>query len=111
MVYNKTSNGSVFKCDSYQSIHLEFNNININFSNEIKYHQFADYVHDINIEQTEKENENSPYHRKIMIPIGSGACNFIMHGGELEDLKRLCIQRLNDNILSFTKLEIDFSLN
>nr|WP_320120737.1 DUF6686 family protein [uncultured Marinifilum sp.] len=92
-------------------MHLEFNNININFSNESKYHQFADYVHALNGEEIEKENVNAPYYRKILIQIGGGACNFILHKGELEDLKRLCIRRLNKKSRNFTKLEIDFSLN
>ncbi|WP_321281794.1 DUF6686 family protein [Marinifilum fragile] len=111
MIYNRTSNGCLFKCDSCQSIHMEFNNMNINFSSKDKYYQFAEYLHDINIAAAVKQNAHSPYQRKIVIPIGSGSCNFMLHPGELEDLKRLCLLRLDTNILNMSKLEIDFSLN
>lgn len=90
---------------------MEFNNMNINFSSKDKYYQFAEYLHDINIAAAVKQNAHSPYQRKIVIPIGSGGCNFMLHPGELEDLKRLCLLRLDTNIINISKLEIDFSLN
>ncbi|WP_421919306.1 DUF6686 family protein [Marinifilum sp.] len=111
MIYNRTSNGCLFKCDSCQSIHLEFNNININFSSIDSYYKFAEYLRDINIDATLKQNVHSPYQRKIVIPIGGGGCNFMLHPGELEDLKRLCLWNLEKNTLNISKLEIDFSLN
>lgn len=111
MIYNRTSNGSLFKCDSCQSIHLEFNNMNINFSNEEKYYQFAEYIHELDGAEVVRLNRNSPYQRKIVIPIGGGGCNFILHQGELEDLKRLCIRSLRRGVVNISKLEIDFSLN
>ncbi|GAB7089565.1 hypothetical protein JCM15579A_36690 [Marinifilum fragile] len=90
---------------------MEFNNININFPSKDKYYQFAEYLQDINIASVVKQNAHSPYQRKIVIPIGSGSCNFMLHSGELEDLKRLCLLQLDTNIINMSKLEIDFSLN
>ncbi|MPQ46999.1 hypothetical protein GCQ56_08215 [Marinifilum sp. N1E240] len=111
MIYNRTSNGSLFRCDSCQSIHMEFNNMNINFTTEEKYLQFADYIHEISIDAALQQNAHSPYQRKIVIPIGGGGCNFMLHPGELEDLKRLCISNLNKSIVSLGELKIDYSLN
>ncbi|PKQ63765.1 hypothetical protein BZG02_06975 [Labilibaculum filiforme] len=111
MIYNRISNGSLFRCDSCKLIHLEFNNININFPSEEKYQQFAEYIHELDIEKVVQKNAHSPYHRKIIIPINGGACNYILHAGELSDLKRLCIRQLNNQFPSDAKLEIDFSLN
>lgn len=110
-IYNKTSNGSVFKCATCSSIHLEFNNLNINFSTEEKYQQFVEYIHEIDVDSAERTNASLPYQRKIAIPIGGGGCNFVLHSGELEDLKRLCISRLGTGIVNLSALEIDFSLN
>ena len=90
---------------------MEFNNININFSTTEKYHEFADYIHNIDPKDWLEYNQNSPYLRKIVIPIGNGGCNFMLHPGELEDLKRLCIKDLKRSIVTVTQLNIDYSLN
>ena len=111
MVYNRTSNGSLFRCEKCQSIHLEFNNLNINFSNPNNYHEFAKYLHQINADEWVRINKDSPYHRKIVIPLGNGNANFMLHAGELEDLKRLCIKSLTQNLIHISQLNIDYSLN
>jgi hypothetical protein len=85
--------------------------MNINFSTRDKYYQFAEYLHSIDINEALRQNAHSPYQRKIVIPIGGGGCNFMLHPGELEDLKRLCLLHLDKSILNVSKLEIDFSLN
>lgn len=90
---------------------MEFNNMNINFSTKEKYYRFTEYLHNINIDFVLTQNIHSPYNRKIIIPIGNGNCNFMLHPGELEDLKRLCLLNLDKNIINLSKLEIDFSLN
>lgn len=111
MIYNRTSNGSLFKCDDCNSIHLEFNNLNINFSNSTKYEEFARFLHQLNADEWVEINKNTPYQRKIMIPLGTGNLNFILHAGELEDLKRLCIKNLEPDIIQFKELLIDYCLN
>jgi len=111
MLYNRTSNGSIFQCDSCSMIHLEFNNLNINFSTKEKYQEFAAYVHEINVSNSLHRNQHLPYERKIVIPIGGGGCNFVLHPGELEDLRRLCIRTLAQNIVRIPELNIDYSLN
>jgi hypothetical protein len=85
--------------------------MNINFSTKDSYQRFADYIHSINIEAVVKQNVHTPYQRKIVIPIGGGGCNFILHPGELEDLKRLCISNLNKSVVAFGELNLDYSLN
>ncbi|WP_372750969.1 DUF6686 family protein [Labilibaculum sp.] len=111
MIYNRTSNGTLFKCDSCNAIHLEFNNLNINFSNASKYHEYATFLHQLNADEWISVNKDTPYQRKIMIPLGKGNINFMLHAGELEDLKRLCIRRLGSNQIRLQELKIDYSLN
>lgn len=111
MIYNKTSEGSIFKCEECKSIHIEFHNLNINFSSEEKYTEFAKHIHNIDGEKWASLNTSTPYKRKIMIPIGTGNCNFILHPGELENLKNLCQLNLFDSKFHFTKELLEYCLN
>lgn len=111
MIYNKTSKGSIFNCEECKSIHIEFNNLNINFSSKEKYLFFAEHIHSIDGFKWADLNKDTSYTRKIMIPIGNGNCNFMLHPWELEDLKKLCTLNLFEPKFEFSTELLDYSLN
>jgi hypothetical protein len=85
--------------------------LNINFSSSLKYEEFAEFLHQLDADEWISVNKDTPYQRKIMIPLGKGNINFMLHAGELEDLKRLCIRHLEADLIPFKELRIDYSLN
>ncbi len=111
MIYHKTSAGTLFRCDTCKLIHLEFNNLNINFKDKESYYEFVDYINKIDGRKIESQNSNSPYSRKIFIPIGSGGCNFLLNSRELEELRYLCIRDLERPTIRLSKLAIECGLN
>ncbi len=111
MIYHKTSTGTLFRCDSCKQIHLEFNNLNINFRDKTSYYEFVDYIHKIDGQKIEDQNNDLPYTRKIFIPIGAGGCNFLLNTKELEELKHLCIRNLERLTVRLSKLAIECGLN
>ncbi len=111
MIYNKTDVGKVFQCTSCNRIHLEFNNLNINFKDKENYYEFVDFIHQLDGAKIEEQNNGSPYSRKIFIPIGSGGCNFLLNSYELENLKQLCIRILEPPTVRLSKLVMEYGLN
>lgn len=85
---NQTENGQIFKCSTCNKIHVEFNNLNFNFSEE-EYEYFADYVMKLNGEEWEYKNRNSTYKRKIIVRIGHKNLNILLNNSELQELKNL----------------------
>lgn len=87
-IINQTKHGKVFKCKSCQKIHVEFNNLNFNFTKEEFYH-FSKYFSQINGEYWEKVNTDSTYRRKILVPLDHKNFNLLLNKEELEELKIL----------------------
>ncbi len=88
-----TTNGQVFKCDSCKAIHIEYKNINLNFS-EKQFKRFADFLNTLDGESMEDSQINSPYHRKIAIATSHKAVNVLLNKEELEEFK-LLLSRFN----------------
>lgn len=87
-VSNKTENGKVFKCSNCEAIHIEYKNLNFNFSEE-QYKHFADCILELDGIEWEHKNRNSHYRRKIIIPIGHKNVNVLLNNVELQELKQL----------------------
>ncbi len=85
---NLTKNGQVFKCSKCNRIHIEFKNLNFNFS-EKQFAHFASYLSEINPDEREKDNAHLIYKRKIIIPIGNKQVNIMLNKAELIELKQL----------------------
>lgn len=87
-IIKRTKNGLLFYCNSCNLIHLEFKNLNFNFS-EKQMDQFTDYIQKLNAKEWEELNKNSPFKRKIVVPISHDSFNFLLNGKELLELQKL----------------------
>ena len=85
---NKTQNGQVFKCDKCNLIHIEYKNLNFNFSVE-QFDHFAEYLTKIDGKFWENKNKTSQFKRKIIIPIGHQSFRVLLSKEELDELKQL----------------------
>lgn len=98
-VSNKTENGKVFKCSKCDAIHIEYKNLNFNFS-EKQYKHFAEYIMKLDGKEWEHKNRNTQYRRKIIIPIGHKSVNILLNNAELQELKQLfSAKKRNNNIV------------
>lgn len=88
IIINKTESGQVFKCSKCNAIHIEYKNLNFNFS-EKQYKHFADSILDLDGNKWERKNRNAHYRRKIIIPIGHKNVNILLNNAELQELKQL----------------------
>jgi hypothetical protein len=84
----KTVNGKVFKCDKCTAIHLEFKNLNFNFS-EKQFLYFVKTIQELDGNEWEERNKHSVYSRKIMIPIGHKNFTILLNNQELNELNDL----------------------
>lgn len=87
-IINKTSCGIVFRCSCCQKIHVEFNNINFNFTQE-QYREFIKYLRELDGEYWEKKNRNSIFRRKIRIPLDKSTLCLMLNSDELLALRQL----------------------
>ena len=83
---SQTANGLIFKCQQCNKIHLEFLNINFNFSQN-QFEDFAKYIQNINGLDWEQKNQYSNYRRKIVIPIGTTNFNFLLNTYKILQVK------------------------
>ena len=88
IIVGQTVHGRVFKCFKCNLIHVEFKNLNFNFTDE-QYKHFTDYIKSLDGAKWEYTNRNSSYTRKIMVPIGYQNINMMFHADELQELKSL----------------------
>ena len=96
---SRTENGKIFRCAKCDAIHIEYKNLNFNFS-EKQYKHFADYILELDGEEWEHRNRNSHYRRKIIIPIGHKNINILLNSTELQELKQLFSVKKRNNIVS-----------
>lgn len=103
-IFNETENGKVFKCSKCNAIHIEFNNLNFNFS-EKQYKHFVDYILKLDADEWEYKNRNSHYRRKILIPIGHSNVNVLLNKKELQELKYLFSNvEQNKSVMEYRKI-------
>ena len=87
-IINQTENGKIFRCESCNKIHIEYKNLNFNFK-EKEYLDFAKYFQKLDGQYWEYLNRESPYQRKIQVPIGHKNLNILLSNTELQELKSL----------------------
>jgi len=87
-IINQTNNGKVFLCDTCNAIHIEYKNLNFNFTSE-QFKNFVNYMSRLNWAEREPKNRDSYYDRKILIPMGHDSFNVMLNNSELEEIKNL----------------------
>lgn len=87
-IINVTDFGIVFKCSCCQKIHIEFNNINFNFTEE-QYRNFSEYLNNLDGEYWEEKNRFSVFKRKIRIPLDKSSFCLMLNKEELVGLRQL----------------------
>ena len=107
---NQTENGKIFRCPGCNKIHIEYKNLNFNFSDK-EYIHFSNYFKKLDGQYWEKMNLNMPYRRKIIVPIGHENVNILLNNTELQELKRLLSKPISRKQEMMTHLKFDFSNN
>lgn len=87
-IINKTQHGIVFKCPCCDKIHIEFNNINLNFT-EKQHREFSEYINNLDGAYWEKTNQYSVFRRKIRIPMDASHVCLMKNNDELAALRQL----------------------
>lgn len=88
IIIKQTKNGKVFKCSKCNLLHVEFKNLNFNFT-PAQYKQFAVYIQNLDGAECEDMNRDSSYLRKIMIHIGHQNFNIMFKVDELTEFNSL----------------------
>ncbi|MCL3779781.1 hypothetical protein EMN47_05185 [Prolixibacteraceae bacterium JC049] len=88
-----------FYCNSCNKVHLEFNNLGIDFVDEDELVEFSNYLKAIDSEYYYHLNEYSEYHRKIIIPINKKGLKILLNKEEINIL----IGAINDFVNSSTQ--------
>ena len=88
IIIRQTDHGKVFKCSKCNLMHVEFKNLNFNFTTA-QYDHFASYIENLDGSEWEGLNKDSNYSRKIMIPIGHQNFNIILNVDELDEFNNL----------------------
>lgn len=111
---NETKNGKIFRCSTCNKIHIEFKNINFNFSDE-EYGYFTEYLLELDGEEWEYKNRGSNYKRKIILQINHRNVKIRLNSYELQELKQLFNitekKITKDFELSFSDIKITQFLN
>jgi hypothetical protein len=107
---NQTENGKIFRCPGCNKIHIEYKNLNFNFSDK-EYKHFANYFKELDGQYWEKTNINMPYLRKIIVPIGHKNVNILLNNTELQELKNLFSKPIVKKHEIITHFKYDFSNN
>lgn len=90
--------GQLFRCDSCNKIHLEFNNIGIDFYNIEILNDFKNYLGSIDASGFEFKNRKNHYRRKILIPFPNTTIKMLMTSGEIDELKKLIDSFVSENL-------------
>lgn len=101
-IMSKTKNGQVYICNKCSKIHIEFGNLNFNFSQK-EFDDFADYILTLDGNYWKEENKDTPFARKIFIPIGHKNFNVLLSSKELEEMKSLFKFWIRNNKLNKIK--------
>ena len=88
-IISQTVNGRVFTCPFCNMIHVEYKNLNFNFEDKTECEHFAKYFLRLDGEHWEKQNAESCFSRKIIVPIGHKNFHMILNNEELLELKEL----------------------
>ena len=92
-IISKTQNGQVFRCNKCNLIHIEYKNLNLNFT-EKQYDEFVKYINGLDGKKWEAINQNSQFKRKIIIPTGNHSFRVLFTNQELKEFKQLISTKL-----------------
>lgn len=113
-VISRTLNGKIFHCHTCNKIHIEYKNLNFNFS-EDEFIFFKDYFLKLDPEKWEKINRDTCYCRKVMIPIGHKNFTAMFHAAEIYELKELFKKTRNryneDDLIKLKEIESGLNFN
>jgi hypothetical protein len=87
-IINRTTNGTVFRCNKCEKLHIEFNNLNFNFTSS-EYEYFVDFFRRLDEDFWESINTRSVYKRKIIVPIQHRNFMILMNSREVKEMKVL----------------------
>lgn len=93
-----TRNGKVFRCNSCNKFHIEFNNLCFHFNDE-EHQYFADYIESLDGKSWEESFSDSVFHREIMVSINYKNVSMLLTNEELSELETLLC-------LMFTKRKV-----
>lgn len=85
VIINETPQGIIFKCDTCHKYHIEYKNINFNFTQK-QLDEFIHYLSIFDFDNNFEVNKQSPYHRKIMLSVRDVSCNLLFHKREIKEL-------------------------
>ena len=102
----QSANGQIFLCKHCSRIHLEFNGIGIDFANIDNLQNFYHGLAKLNGSFYEQKNGISKYRRKIIIPFPHGSGKFLHSNGELNELKALLKNYIEQEQMPLSSSEI-----
>ena len=107
----QSANGQIFLCDKCDKIHVEFNGIGIDFTNQFHLQAFYRYLKSIDGEYYEKKNRNKTYRRKIIIPLPDSKGKLLFTNGELIEFRQLIFNFLGkaDRFKQTLQISKDYS--
>lgn len=111
MILHSSANGQIFVCNQCKKIHLEFGNFSYDFTSETKLNDFLSYLEQLNGLHYEGLNKSSAYRRKVMVPIPDTSLKMLFTSGELDEIRNLIRDFINRNkkeLISITRIEVDF---
>ncbi len=92
-IINRTQNGQVFRCSKCKAIHIEYKNLNFNFTDR-QFSEFVEYINSLDGKKWEETNQNSQFKRKIIIPTGNQIFRVLLSNEELKEFKQLIPAKL-----------------
>ena len=92
-IINRTQNGQVFRCGKCKAIHIEYKNLNFNFTDR-QFSEFAGYINSLDGEKWEEINQNSQFKRRIIIPTGNQIFRVLFTNKELKEFRQLISTKL-----------------
>lgn len=115
IVNHRTENGRIFRCSSCNKIHIEFNNLNLNFTDE-EFQHFSQYILSIDGIEWTHRNRNLKYNRKIVLQLfNNSSANILLNIAELEEFKSLILNKSitgnSINLINTIDLETPAILN
>ncbi|MGQ1889748.1 DUF6686 family protein [Thermophagus sp. OGC60D27] len=110
-IINKTTNGTIFRCNQCNNIHIEYNNLSFSFSPS-QFNFFVDFFKNIKANHWEKMNAASPYSRKIIIPVHHRNITLLMNAQEVKEMRVLLgIEKIDLERCPFPKIALETCIN
>lgn len=93
----ETLNGKIFICENCNKIHLEFGTFGIDFIDEEQLNEMLTFLKGIKAMKLDRDADDSPYRRKIIIPFQNTNIKTLLNAEELAELCDLITSFLNQD--------------